>query len=187
MKYQKVKESDDFSPQRRLLYYSGMVLSGIGLFLILSIFVTAAMSIRAAERPSFAMFMLRGVGGMVLMIVGGIVRGIGERGQDESVAARGPKAMREDLDPFIDTVTRRAQEPAARPGLELYPRKTWEDAKPFTDAIGRNVQQFDVEEYRADSMEKREAADVQVMVRCRYCRALSPEDANFCDQCGAKL
>ncbi len=187
MKYQNVDEGDDFSPQRKLLYYSGMVLSGIGLFLILSIFVTAAMSIRAAERPSFGMFMLRGVGGMVLMIVGGIVRGIGERGQEVPSTGHSRQMPREDLEPFIDTVTRRAQEPAARPGLELYPQRTREDAARYTDAFGSTVQQFDVEEYRADSMEKREAADVQVMVRCRYCRALSPEDANFCDQCGAKL
>ena len=186
MKYREYDESDDLSPQRKLLYYGGMVLSGIGLFLILSIFVSAALSLRASEKPSFAMFMLRGVGGMMLMIAGGIVRGIGERGLDVSSAARNRQMTREDLEPFTNAINGRTRDTADRSGFLPLPLKTWEETEPLNSEIGYTPRDG-VEEFKAESREYREAAKIQVRVRCRYCRSLSPEDANYCDQCGAKL
>jgi hypothetical protein len=78
------------------------------------------------------------------------------------------------------------REATDRSGFVPQPLKSWEETEPIDSEI-RYTPRDGVEEFKAENREYREAAKIQVRVRCRYCRSLSPEDANYCDQCGAKL
>lgn len=94
--------SKEISEERRLAYYLGGGLMVVGLLLFLSVFVTGALhfgdfSNFEARGRSEAM---RAVSGMVLIIVGGIIRGIGARGAAGSGLVLDPKQARQDLEPY---------------------------------------------------------------------------------------
>jgi hypothetical protein len=90
------------SEERKAAYYLGAALMVIGGLLFFSVFVTSAMNIgkfdnfEANARAS----MFRAIGGMALLIVGRIVRGIGARGMAGSGVVLDPEKAREELEPY---------------------------------------------------------------------------------------
>ena len=90
------------SDNRKAAYYIGMVLMVIGGLLFFSVFITGAMNFgnfnnfEANARSS----MFRAAGGMALLIIGTIVRGIGARGLAGSGVVLDPEKAREELEPY---------------------------------------------------------------------------------------
>jgi hypothetical protein len=90
------------SEERKTAYYLGMALMAIGGLLFLSLFVTAAMNF-----GNFSNFeanarsgMFRAFGGIALLIIGGIIRGIGARGLAGSGVVLDPEKARQELEPY---------------------------------------------------------------------------------------
>ena len=90
------------SEERKTAYYLGMGLTILGVILFASTFVTFAMHF-----GDFSNFesnaksgMIRAFGGMVLMIIGQIIRGIGARGLAGSGVVLDPEKAREELEPY---------------------------------------------------------------------------------------
>lgn len=146
-------------PQRQSLDYAGMAVSGIGLLLFLSTFVTFI-----ANFGNFNNFVgqaqssaARAFGGMVMLVLGGVMMGIGARGWAGS-------------------------------GLILDPEKAREDLKPWSRMAGGMTQDALSEVEVVKKLEDRLVAPpTQVKVRCKSCQALSDESAKFCSQCGSAL
>ncbi len=90
------------SEERKALYYIGMVLMIIGGLMFFSVFITGAMhfgdfsNFEANARSE----MIRAFGGMGLIALGAIIRGIGARGLAGSGVVLDPKKAREELEPF---------------------------------------------------------------------------------------
>lgn len=92
----------EFSEGRKQLYYVGMVLSGIGILLFLSVFVTGCMNF-----GNFSNFesrargeMGRAIGGMVLIVAGRIIGSLGSKGVAGSGLKLDPQQAREELEPW---------------------------------------------------------------------------------------
>jgi hypothetical protein len=90
------------SDERKTAYYVGMGLQILGGLLFASTFVTGLMHFGdfkdfdgQARSEGFRAF-----GGMALLIIGGIIRGIGERGLAGSGVLLDPEKAREDLEPY---------------------------------------------------------------------------------------
>jgi len=90
------------SEGRKTAYYLGMGLMILGGILFASTFVTFAMNF-----GDFSNFesnarsdMLRAFGGMALLVIGGIVRGIGARGLAGSGVVLDPEKARSELEPY---------------------------------------------------------------------------------------
>jgi hypothetical protein len=90
------------SEERKTAYYFGMGLMILGGILFASTFVTFAMNF-----GDFSNFesdaksgMFRAFGGMALLVVGGIIRGIGARGLAGSGIVLNPGQAREELEPY---------------------------------------------------------------------------------------
>ena len=158
MKHQDfVKNSKEIAPWRKNLYYLGMGLIVIGVFLFIIPFFTV---IRGFSEPFSMGFdsgmgaMLPGIIGFGLILLGSILRGVGAKG-------------------------------LAGSGILLDPEKAREDLHPYTDALGGMARDA------VDSFKSAETRDdgqkAQVVVRCRNCKTLNPEDAVYCKQCGKEL
>ncbi len=149
----------EISPDRKTLYYVGMVLMGIGFLLFLSTFVTFL-----ANFGNFDNFEgrarsqgFRAFGGMILVIIGGVLRGIGSQGWSGS-------------------------------GIVLDPKKAREDVERWSRMHGGMIQDALSEIDVVKKFESRlDPAEPQIKVRCRKCRALNDESAKFCDQCGSPI
>ena len=94
--------SRQISEGRKTAYYLGGVLMGIGGLMFISVFFTAAMHFGdfdnfEAQGRSFA---FRAVGGMTLLIIGAIVRGIGAAGLAGSGVVLDPEKARDELEPY---------------------------------------------------------------------------------------
>lgn len=143
------------SKNRKLAYYLGMGLSGIGLVLFLSVFVSIASRISS---PTFGMPdgspMLRGIIGFILIFIGQAIANIAKRG-------------------------------LAGSGVVLDPEKAREDLAPYTHMAGGMVKDV-VEGFREGAGDEKKAPP-HVMLRCRSCETLNPEDAKYCKQCGKLL
>lgn len=92
----------NISPQRKAVYYAGIGLMVVGFLTFGSVFVTGAMNFGdfsnfEARARSSAM---RGVVGMGLMIVGGILAAVGSRGLAGSGVVIDPEQARKDLEPW---------------------------------------------------------------------------------------
>ena len=94
--------SKRISEERQTAYYVGMGLMIVGGLMFASTFVTFAMHF-----GDFSNFegnaksdMMRAFGGMALLVLGGIVRGIGARGLAGSGVVLNPDQARQDLEPF---------------------------------------------------------------------------------------
>lgn len=90
------------SEERKTAYYVGMGLMVLGGIMFASTFVTFI-----AHFGDFAHFesraksdAIRAFGGMALLIIGGVVRGIGARGLAGSGVILDPEKAREELEPF---------------------------------------------------------------------------------------
>ena len=150
------------SPERKGLYTVGLVLQLLGaLGFLISFFGFASSGMRAVD--SFGQsgspfsWWIGAAICMVAMMVGGAMRKVAARGVAGSGLVLDPDRAREDLEPW------------ARMGGGMV-----RDALDETGILGQ------------DAPLRATDGDV-VKVRCRECRALNDEDANFCDTCGAKL
>jgi hypothetical protein len=90
------------SEERKTAYYLGMVLMVIGGLMFFSVFITAAMNFGdfgnfESKVQSSA---VRAIGGMALLIIGGIIRGIGARGLAGSGVVLNPEQARSELEPY---------------------------------------------------------------------------------------
>jgi hypothetical protein len=142
---------------RKLMYYGGMVASGIGLLVFLSVFLTFGQNLDPGQGPAMMRsFAVRAVGGMLLMIAGQGVQRMGARGLAGSGVILDPEQARKDVEPW----TRMAGGMA-------------NDALSEVDLAGR--------------LGGGPAAEPAVKIRCPGCRELNDERAKFCDQCGAAL
>lgn len=94
--------SKQFSDARKTSYYLGTALMVIGGLMFFSVFITAAMNFgdfsnfQSNARSS----MFRSFGGMVLLFVGGAIRGIGARGLAGSGVLLDPERARSELEPY---------------------------------------------------------------------------------------
>jgi hypothetical protein len=94
--------SQRISEERQVTYYIGTGLMIVGGLMFASTFLTFAMHF-----GDFSNFegnaksdMFRAFGGMALLIIGGIIRGIGARGLAGSGVVLDPEQARQDLEPF---------------------------------------------------------------------------------------
>lgn len=94
--------SEPISPERKGLFYFGTVLMVIGVLSFLSTFVTFA--IHFGDFSNFAANaksdMFRAFGGMVLIVIGTVLRGVGARGLAGSGVVLDPEGARRDLKPY---------------------------------------------------------------------------------------
>jgi hypothetical protein len=146
-------------PERKALYYGGLGMTGLGLLLFLSTFVTSL-----ANFDNFDDFKgrarsqgFRAFGGMVLMMLGGFATAVGARGWAGS-------------------------------GVVLDPEKARKDVEPWSRMGGGVVQDALSEVGVVKKIEDRlDSPDPKVKIRCQNCKALNDETARFCNQCGAAL
>lgn len=101
--------------------------------------------------------MIRALGGMGLMVLGGLLMRVGAAGWAGAGVVLNPEQARKDLEPW------------ARMGGGVL-----QDALSEVD-LDRKAE------------ERLEAPPPAVKIRCRKCQALSDETARFCSQCGAAL
>jgi hypothetical protein len=153
------------SPERKGLYYAGNILIGLGLFSFLSTFVTFAMHF-----GDFSNFdgnaksdMIRAFGGMALMMIGALLRGVGAMGAAGSGVVLDPEQARRDLEPWN----------RARGGMI-------QDTLSEIGVVNQVAEHLEREDHTEEPREV-------VKVRCRACQALNDEQAKFCNQCGAPL
>ena len=95
----------DISEGRQAVYYVGMAMMIIGMLTFISVFVTGAMNF--GESSSFSEFeaegrssAMRAVIGMILIVTGGLLRGIGARGLAGSGVVLDPQQARRDVEPW---------------------------------------------------------------------------------------
>ncbi len=90
------------SEERKTAYYLGTGLMALGFILFASTFVTFAT--RFGDFSDFESNakseMFRAFGGMALLVVGGIIRGIGARGLAGSGVVLDPERARRELEPY---------------------------------------------------------------------------------------
>ena len=90
------------SPERKGAYYAGMGLIGLGFLLFFLVFMGEAAhfgdfsNMESNAKSSMA----RAFGGMVLIVVGGVLRRVGARGLAGSGILLDPKQARRDLEPY---------------------------------------------------------------------------------------
>ncbi|WP_374712885.1 zinc ribbon domain-containing protein [Symbiobacterium terraclitae] len=100
------------SPERKAVYYGGMGVMALGVLLFLSNFLIIPFS-APKSGPFFDPFSdpfaemrgmaLRGVGGIVLLMIGGFMMSVGVRGAAGSGLILDPEKAREDLSPWART------------------------------------------------------------------------------------
>ena len=90
------------SDERKTAYYVGMGLSVIGGLMFFSVFITAAMNFGdfGNFESNVRSSMFCAVGGMALLIVGGILRGIGAQGLAGSGVLLNPEKAKSELEPY---------------------------------------------------------------------------------------
>lgn len=146
-------------PERKALYYGGLLVVCAGFLLFISTFITGLTNFGdfndfpgQVKSDGFRAF-----GGMLLIIVGSALSRIGARGW-------------------------------AGAGIILDPEKARKDVEPWSRMAGGVVQDAlsETEILKQDKDASNSPAP-PVKVRCRNCHALNDEDAKFCDQCGAAM
>jgi len=102
MKHDEIKNNPEISPGRKALYYLGLGLMALGFLLFLIGFVSLASAFGDLSGMGFGT--PRGIllpfVGVVLVIVGGVLRGVGARGLAGSGVLLDPRKAREDLNPY---------------------------------------------------------------------------------------
>ena len=92
----------DVSPERKSAYYIGTAISVLGFLLFASVFVSFALNFGDFSHfdANVRSFAVRAFAGMALVVVGGFVRGVGERGLAGSGVILDPEQARQDLEPY---------------------------------------------------------------------------------------
>jgi len=150
----------EISSGRKLLYYFGGLLMLCGLISFLSVFVMVAMTfggnLDAGQMGmNFAKF---GLGGMLLLIVGGIIRGMGALGLAGSGVILDPGQAREELEPYTRMAGGMAKDVLDEADIDL-------------SGLGGGGKQ----------------TERVVMVRCQACQCLNEENSKFCQECGKRI
>lgn len=161
-------------PERKVMYYGGMVVIVIGVLLFVSNFFLGPQlggrndpgdpdfwERAQKQHEEFGRGMqavaVRAIVGMALMVVGGILMHIGARG-------------------------------AAGAGLVLDPEKARQDLEPWSRMGGGVVQDALSEVQIVKKIEEGMGSPKQVVkIRCSKCKELNDEKAKFCNQCGTAL
>lgn len=145
------------SDERKTAYYIGSGLMGIGLILFLSTFVTFI-----SHFGDFSNFVGdaksdfgRAFFGMILMMLGGAIRGIGAQGLAGSGTVLDPQRAREDLEPFSRQAGGMLGDALDEAGIDLSKKR---DEPQIVQVV---------------------------KLKCQGCAALNDEHAKFCSQCGA--
>jgi hypothetical protein len=150
--------SDQISEERSAAYYIGGIMMVVGVLSFFSVFITGAMHFgdfsNFEERGRSEM--LRAFGGMGLIVLGGIIRGIGARGLAGSGVILDPKQAREDLEPYSRMAGGMLKDTLNEADIHLGSGNVPTEEK------------------------------VVVKVRCSQCGHLNSETAKFCEECGAK-
>lgn len=157
MEGDQVSKDPQISEERKALYYGGAVVMGLGFLLFISTFFLVGSGFGPGG-PSMGGMAARGIGGMVLMLAGAVMRNVGARGTAGSGLVLDPEKAREDLKPWARTAG----------GL-------------IQDAL------TEVRSGDPDGPAEPAAAQTVVKVRCTQCRTLNDVDARFCKGCGAGL
>lgn len=93
--------SRKISEERKAAYYIGMILMILGGILFISVFFTQPDIHNFSRFESQANSMnTRAVAGIILLIIGGIIRGIGARGLAGSGVILDPQKARRELEPY---------------------------------------------------------------------------------------
>lgn len=90
----------EISDERKALYYAGMAVSGIGILLFLSVFVSFMNPERMLSNGSVGAFMSRPFIGILMIAIGNGMRVVAARGVAGSGIILDPKKAREDLSPW---------------------------------------------------------------------------------------
>ena len=91
----------EISEERKILYYAGMIVSGIGLVLFFSTFFTFMSPDRfMTGESSIGGFMARPFIGIIMIAIGNFMRVVAARGVAGSGLVLDPKKAREDLSPW---------------------------------------------------------------------------------------
>jgi len=98
--------NDQISQERKTAFYVGTAIAAIGFLLFLSVFVTGAMNFGNFDnfKRQAKSEMFRGIGGMILIMVGGAIRTAGERGLAGSGVILDPDRARKELKPYSKMV-----------------------------------------------------------------------------------
>lgn len=175
MKHEDFKKHPDIPMWRKLCYYGGMILIAIGFVLFLSTFFEmfggSGTSFEQIESGIWGSFN-RSITGWILILIGGIVRGVGMKGLAGSGVILNPNKAREDLHPYTH-----AAGAAVKDIVDGYRSASAEEESQSDDAF---------DETKTTDQKVRETQPI-VMVRCTSCKSLNPEDAKFCNQCGKAL
>ena len=152
--------SKHISEERKGAYYIGM-----GLMILGGIFFASSFVSFISNFGDFSNFesnaksgMMRAIGGMGLLVLGGIIRAIGARGLAGSGVILDPEKAREDLEP--------------------YSRMAGGMVKDAMDAADVNL---------SSAQDLRSAPEKIIMIKCRSCAKLNEEDSKFCQECGEQL
>jgi len=151
----------ELTPERKAVYYTGLGIGILGAILFFSVFISGALSFgdfSNFEERTRSMA-VRAVTGFILIFIGGIIATIGARGAAGSGIILDPQQARKDLEPF----NRMAG------GM-------------INDAIS----EVDVVNKVSEKLSQ-PAAPAAVKVRCRNCKSLNDESAQFCSRCGQTL
>ncbi len=153
------KYNKQISPERKSLYYWGMALTGIGLLMFLSTFVTFMANFgnfdhfeSRARSEGFRSF-----GGMILMMIGGFMMNVAKMGLAGSGILLDPEKARTDVEPWSRLQGGVIQDALSEVDVVKKLEDAWNHPKP------------------------------QIKVRCGKCQALNDEAAKFCNQCGATI
>jgi len=93
------------SESRKNAYYFGIGLMIFGFIMFLSNFVIMPLTGALDKGPGgIVLFLVLALGGMILMVVGGILRSIGARGLAGSGVILDPERARDDLRPYAEMV-----------------------------------------------------------------------------------
>jgi ribosomal protein L40E len=95
---QNKQSNNQISSGRKILFYAGRIMMGIGLVLFLSVFVNVAFSDPLQLVDSNPMG--PGIIGFIMIFVGTLISGVGAAGKAGSGMILDPEQAREDLKPF---------------------------------------------------------------------------------------
>ena len=90
----------EISEERKALYYGGMAITGIGVLLFLSAFLSFMNPASMLMGSSPGSFMMRPFIGIIMIAAGGFMRTVAVRGVAGSGMVLDPKKAREDLSPW---------------------------------------------------------------------------------------
>lgn len=101
MDNQEPRDKKKISPERKGLYYAGMVLTGIGFILFMSVFFSGFSNDPFVQEGNFIQ---NGVFGFILIGLGTFLMNLGAKGAAGAGLILDPEKAREDLTPYTKAV-----------------------------------------------------------------------------------